>query len=227
MEADAATAAVRFDWETKWLKGEEYAFMLRHVSKYERDFGMQVYPSRTHPSAIYSDPRNGFVYFIKGSSVGSEFGFPRVEKKKKFRWKKMNFTTELPKSDPVVVYVVATAMKSCSKSSDSALFRMHAVVLTSASCDPHILCHIRSLAEEDTASSVKSDRESLSAYSPEPQKRRKVARGNGLLALLQAAEEDTSDKENWDYVSLYTCASLRKFPLLGGRPRPVFVVSQK
>jgi hypothetical protein len=52
------------------------------------------------------------IYFVKGSGVGSEFGFPRVNKKKRFRWKKMNFTTDLPKQKPYVTYVVASAMKS-------------------------------------------------------------------------------------------------------------------
>jgi hypothetical protein len=40
------------------------------------------------------------IYFVKGSGVGSEFGFPRVNEKKKYRWKKMNFTTNLPKKHP-------------------------------------------------------------------------------------------------------------------------------
>ncbi len=52
------------------------------------------------------------IYFVKGQSVGSDFGFPRVAKKKKYRWKKMNFTTDLPKQMPHVTYVVASAMKS-------------------------------------------------------------------------------------------------------------------
>lgn len=52
------------------------------------------------------------IYFVKGTGVGSEFGFPRVAKKKKYRWKKMNFTTDLPKQLPHVTYVVASAMKS-------------------------------------------------------------------------------------------------------------------
>jgi hypothetical protein len=49
---------------------------------------------------------------VKGKGVGSDFGFPRVATKKKYRWKKMNFTTDLPKKRPYVTYVVASAMKS-------------------------------------------------------------------------------------------------------------------
>ena len=70
----------------------------------------------------------------------------------------MNFTTELPKRDPVVSYIVASAVK-CEKffpgsKNEGPVFRMHAVMLApgsnalagfdlpdSASC--HILCHVR------------------------------------------------------------------------------------
>jgi len=52
------------------------------------------------------------IYFVKGKGVGQDFGFPRMELKKKYRWKKMNFTTDLPKRKPYVTYVVASAMKA-------------------------------------------------------------------------------------------------------------------
>ena len=48
--------------------------------------------------------------------------------------KKMNFTTDLPKKDPIVSYIVASAVKcekffpGCSK--EGPVFRMHAVILT-------------------------------------------------------------------------------------------------
>jgi len=29
---------------------------------------------------------DGLIYFIEGNSVNSDFGFPRVNQKKKFRW---------------------------------------------------------------------------------------------------------------------------------------------
>ena len=52
-----------------------------------------------------------------------EFGFPRVDKlKKKFKWKKMNFTTDLPKNDPLCTYLVATGRFK------KEYYRMHAVV---------------------------------------------------------------------------------------------------
>jgi hypothetical protein len=70
------------------------------------------------------------IYFVRGNGVGSEFGFPRVNTKKTFRWKKMNFTTDLPKKKPKVTYVVASAVKSHRiDHNEHPLFRMHAVVL--------------------------------------------------------------------------------------------------
>ena len=38
-------------------------------------------------------------------------GFPRLDKKQKktFVWKRMNFVTNLPKSDPEVSYIVASS----------------------------------------------------------------------------------------------------------------------
>jgi hypothetical protein len=46
----------------------------------------------------------------------------------------MNFTTDLPKKDPIVSYIVASAIK-CEKffpgsSKEGPIFRMHAVILT-------------------------------------------------------------------------------------------------
>jgi hypothetical protein len=38
-----------------------------------------------------------------------KFGFPRInDLEKKVKWKKMNFTTDLPKIDPIVKYLVAS-----------------------------------------------------------------------------------------------------------------------
>ena len=75
-----------------------------------------------HPDEVYTLPRNGQIYFIKGWHL-REFGFPRKEElRKKFKWKKMNFTTDLPKNDPLCSYLVATGRvgREC--------FRMHVVV---------------------------------------------------------------------------------------------------
>lgn len=73
------------------------------------------------------------IYFVQGNTIGSDFGFPRLGIKKKFKWKKMNFTTELPKKSPLVSYIVASAIK-CEKffpgcSLEGPAYRMHAVIL--------------------------------------------------------------------------------------------------
>lgn len=73
------------------------------------------------------------IYFVEGLSVGSEFGFPRLATKKKYKWKKMNFTTDLPKNQPLVTYIVASAVR-CEKyfpesQGEGPCFRMHAVIL--------------------------------------------------------------------------------------------------
>jgi hypothetical protein len=65
---------------------------------------------------------DGQIYFIKGWHL-REFGFPRTsEVKKVFKWKKMNFTTDLPKQDPICSYLVATGKV------ENECYRMHVVV---------------------------------------------------------------------------------------------------
>jgi len=73
------------------------------------------------------------VYFVRANSIGSDFGFPRLGIKKRYKWKKMNFTTDLPKRNPLVSYIVASAVR-CEKffppgSKGSPVYRMHAVIL--------------------------------------------------------------------------------------------------
>jgi len=96
-------------------------------------FDIKKYEQKQHPSTIYVDPQDGLLYFVEGETIGSDFGFPRVGLRKKFKWKKMNFTTDLPKKDPLVSYIVASAVK-CEKffpgsGEDGPVFRMHAVII--------------------------------------------------------------------------------------------------
>jgi hypothetical protein len=124
---------VKFDWENRWLKGEEYFYILANMENYAKNLGIEKFGVKKHPENIYIEPINGLLYFVKGTSIGSEFGFPRLGIKKRYKWKKMNFTTDLPKRDPLVSYIVASAVK-CEKffpgsSKDGPCFRMHAVIL--------------------------------------------------------------------------------------------------
>lgn len=86
-----------------------------------------------HPEDIYDQPSSKFyifksfvldgqIYFIKGWHL-REFGFPRAtDLHKMFKWKKMNFTTDLPKNNPVCSYLVATGKV------EEECYRMHVVV---------------------------------------------------------------------------------------------------
>lgn len=47
---------VKFDWESKWLKGEEYRYILTHADLYSRAFHLKRYPLKTHPPTTYSEP---------------------------------------------------------------------------------------------------------------------------------------------------------------------------
>lgn len=102
---------VKFDWENRWLKGEEYFYILANMDNYAKQMGIEKFGVKKHPESIYIEPINGLLYFVKGNSIGSEFGFPRLGIKKRYKWKKMNFTTDLPKRDPLVSYIVASAVK--------------------------------------------------------------------------------------------------------------------
>lgn len=63
----------------------------------------------------------GQIYYIKGWHL-REFGFPRAnDLRKVFKWKKMNFTTDLPKQDPICSYLVATGKV------EDECYRMHVV----------------------------------------------------------------------------------------------------
>lgn len=118
-----ANNCLEFPLGERWLNGEEYAFILRHYRAYALMKPDEITISECgHPEQIYELPRNGQFYFIRGWHL-REFGFPRENDLRKiFKWKKMNFTTDLPKQDPICSYLVATGKI------ESQCFRMHVVV---------------------------------------------------------------------------------------------------
>lgn len=138
------------------------------------------------------------MYFLKGWHL-REFGFPRNDSDKKFKWKKMNFTTDLPKHSPDCTYLVAT----CRFGKES--YRMHVVTLSSGTSiflnlseysvkyrKPEVLKYLRvnklKLLEEDQT--TQTDRvllcHCLSLESKEPSKKRSKAR-------LESSEEGESE----------------------------------
>jgi hypothetical protein len=114
---------MKFPTEARWLNGEEYTFLLRHYRAYQHLYPEDVLlGDKCHPQQVYNCPRNGQIYFIKGWHL-REFGFPRQDGlRKEFKWKKMNFTTDLPKNAPLCSYLVATGKV------EGECYRMHVVV---------------------------------------------------------------------------------------------------
>ncbi len=54
---------IKFDWENKWLKGEEYAHILQHMEAYCRVFSLQKYSQKQHPDSIYIEPQSKICAF--------------------------------------------------------------------------------------------------------------------------------------------------------------------
>lgn len=89
---------IQFDWQNRWLKGEEYAHILTRMEKYSETFDLMKFTQKTHPESIYIHPESnlsfiltpslidGMIYFVRGNSIGSDFGFPRLAFKKKYKW---------------------------------------------------------------------------------------------------------------------------------------------
>lgn len=49
---------VRFDWENKWLRGDQYAHMLNNIDSYRATFGMPKLGEKQHPENIYVQPES-------------------------------------------------------------------------------------------------------------------------------------------------------------------------
>ena len=47
---------LRFDWENKWLRGDQYAHMLNNIDMYRTAFGMHKMAEKQHPENIYLEP---------------------------------------------------------------------------------------------------------------------------------------------------------------------------
>lgn len=42
-----------FDWQNRWLKGHEYAFILKNIDAYCAKYGFIKFDFKTHPPSIY------------------------------------------------------------------------------------------------------------------------------------------------------------------------------
>ena len=211
----------KFEWETRWLKGEEYYHILKNIKEYSSFYNIPKFSNKTHPPEIYSNPINGLIYFMQGESIENDFGFPRVDMKKSYKWKKTNFITDIPKKKPLVKYLVASATRVQEKSKPA--FRMHAVMLNEICEEPLILCHIRQLQMENQSKDdciiKRSKRVPLSPIS------------DGLHFLLDSANKAISPmrdigKEN-DYVKMLNDSTVDKFPALSSHFKPLFMLSKQ
>ena len=122
---------IEFPWTERWLNGGEYEHMIKHFKEYIHNCNIEMYTE--HPISIYTSPSHGLIYYLQDQSL-KELGFPRIKGlKKRYKWKKMNFVTNLPKQNPKVTYLVATGKlgQSC--------FRMHIVYYKE---DYPIFCHM-------------------------------------------------------------------------------------
>ena len=54
--------ALRFDWENKWLRGDQYAHMLNHIDEYKEHFGMPKLAEKQHPENIYLEPQSKLLF---------------------------------------------------------------------------------------------------------------------------------------------------------------------
>ena len=52
------TRPLRFDWENKWLRGDQYAHMLNNIDGYKEAFGMPKLAEKQHPENIYLEPQS-------------------------------------------------------------------------------------------------------------------------------------------------------------------------
>jgi hypothetical protein len=139
------TAIVTFPWTQRWLNGKEYKHMLSNYLEYSSQFGFSI--ARDHPTCIYTSPSHGLIYFLEQTSL-KDLGFPRVKGlRKRFKWKKMNFITPLPKQKPCVHYLVATGRLGFS------CYRMHIVALSNKA---PILCHMLKIQTHLAAEGIPS-----------------------------------------------------------------------
>lgn len=161
----------------RWLNGNEYWSLLNMFAGSSERYRLSLFEDGNHPQQIYFAPVSGMIYGLLAEN-SNKVGFPRliVGEKKDFIWKRMNFVTCLPKKDPKVCYIVASA----SSKKTNLHYKMH--IVWSASEDIHIagkqviLCHILKseqylshldmniMNHENIRQDLPSDREELDAY---------------------------------------------------------------
>ena len=65
---------LRFDWENKWLRGDQYAHMLNNIDDYGQAFGMPKLAEKQHPENIYLEPQSKLLtpaFLSEGAAVSA------------------------------------------------------------------------------------------------------------------------------------------------------------
>jgi hypothetical protein len=61
---------IRFDWDSRWLRGEEYAHILQNMDRYREAYGLKFFDQKTHPESIYTEPEsNQKLLFVFRTSL--------------------------------------------------------------------------------------------------------------------------------------------------------------
>jgi hypothetical protein len=105
----------KFDLEnqqSKWLSGTEYYNLLTELTRLikdgrEIDSKIPIFASGEHPEDIYFTPRHSmYALLVKSPALVL---FPKLANgfRKQITWKRQNFETNLPKSEPIVTYIGA------------------------------------------------------------------------------------------------------------------------
>lgn len=116
-----------------WFSGKDYLMMMDNIGAYKiyDNLGVSASGTPLQPRFIYTNPKE-CIYFLKCNSLTgrTSFAFPQENGfKKKYVWKKMGFTTDIPIEAPLVRYVTASCYKKGDKKVKSnGLFKMHAVI---------------------------------------------------------------------------------------------------
>jgi len=53
--------AIKYDWENRWLKGDEYYHILVHADLYIKSFKFAKYPPKVHPIETYTEPKSSIT----------------------------------------------------------------------------------------------------------------------------------------------------------------------
>lgn len=116
-----------------WLTGREYMMIMDNINSYTiyDNLGVSANGTPLQPHFIYTEPKE-CIFFLKCSSLTgrNSFAFPQeTGLEKKYVWKKMGFTTDIPIEAPLVRYVTASCYKKGDKKVKSnGLFKMHACI---------------------------------------------------------------------------------------------------